>query len=272
MRQDEIHPREAVYEAFFEHSNEAFLLLCRESPGGDFPIHQANRAAVEMFGCRDAAQLVGKTVFDFSPTNQPDGEASTVKGFRYYDRSMADHPQHFDWTHVRPDGTSFDAQVSLRRTTLAGREYGIAVIRDVTSHKDAERNRVKLERQLRQSQKLEALGILAGGIAHDFNNILAIIVGNLDLALMGLDDQPHTKTAEELHTALTASMRATDLVRQILSFSRRGSSTREPVAVRPLVRECAKMLRSTLPSSIEIETHLHSDAMVRANAIELHQA
>jgi PAS domain S-box-containing protein len=145
---------------------------------------------------------------------------------------------------------------------------GIAV--DMTDKVRAEEEKANLEQQLIQSQKMEAIGTLAGGIAHDFNNVLAAIMGYVELAMF--DALPGGKVHEELNQVLKATYRATDLVRQILTFSRKTGQERQSIDPEHLVGEALKMIRATLPTTIEIRQHLQSDgAKVLANATQMHQ-
>ena len=141
---------------------------------------------------------------------------------------------------------------------------------DVTEKVRAEEERAELEQQLIQSQKMEAIGTLAGGIAHDFNNVLAAIMGYVELAMF--DASPGSSVHDELNQVLKAARRATDLVRQILTFSRKTGQERQPLDPKPLVSEALKMIRATLPTTIEIRQHLDTDgAKVMANTTQLHQ-
>ena len=149
-----------------------------------------------------------------------------------------------------------------------GRVFGS--VRDISERRRAETERAQLEARLRQSQKLEAIGTLAGGIAHDFNNILTLIAGSADLAAT---DVPAGHPARPyLDQIQRASARAEALVRQILTFSRRRDEQREVVALPPIVREAAGILRSTLPAMIEIRTEIDDGVpAVQADPVQMHQ-
>lgn len=130
--------------------------------------------------------------------------------------------------------------------------------------------RMELEDQFRQTQKLEAIGTLAGGIAHDFNNILSVIMGYAGLAKYETAGQPATQ--EHLDAVLAAGQRATDLVRQILSFSRPQDHERRLVQLRHVMVEVRKLLRATVPATVVFESELAADAPpVLADPNQIHQ-
>jgi nitrogen-specific signal transduction histidine kinase len=125
------------------------------------------------------------------------------------------------------------------------------VQRDITERKQAERTRQSLEAQLREAQKMEAIGTLAGGIAHDFNNILGSILGNLGLARQVLG-ATHAAGAL-LEQVSVAGVRARRLIEQILAFSRRQPTLLKAQPLEPIVREAAQLLRATLPATVRLE-------------------
>ena len=129
--------------------------------------------------------------------------------------------------------------------------------------------RVLLEREIRQNQKMEAIGTLAGGIAHDFNNILAGIIGYAEILLM--KESADSRMREYLRKILAAGEKARELIYQILAFSRKTETSLQPVQLRPVIQEVMHLLRATLPSTIVIEDSLHTDATVLADPVQIHQ-
>ena len=141
--------------------------------------------------------------------------------------------------------------------------YGrIWYFRDITEQR-------KVQAKLFQAQKMESIGQLAGGIAHDFNNILAAIIGNIYLIQM--EAANHPAILESAGNITDATRRATDLVKQILTFSRKGKQERAPIPLNDVVLEALKLLRASLPATIRIKTELTKSPTVLANATEIHQ-
>jgi PAS domain S-box-containing protein len=167
------------------------------------------------------------------------------------------------------DGTELDTLTSFTPILYAGQESMIVVVTDVTPLKLALEETKKLESQLAQVQKMEALGTLAGGIAHDFNNILAAIIGYAELAMY--QAKSPEKVQKHLAEVLKSSKRARDLVSQILSFSRQGEKKYTPVMLSFAIKETIKMLRSIIPTNIEIRQNLMAAGLAMADPIQIHQ-
>jgi PAS domain S-box-containing protein len=156
------------------------------------------------------------------------------------------------------------------RIVRSGSDEVVATVRDITGRKSAEAHRDRLEQQLRQSQKMEAIGTLAGGIAHDFNNILTAILGYAELLRAQVRGQ--TGVEERLTEITKAGARAKDLVSQILTFSRRREHTRTTMSLGPAIEEALRLLRAAIPATIEIDAQVDPDLPpVLADATQVHQ-
>ncbi len=159
--------------------------------------------------------------------------------------------------------------ISARHLEIDNRSCTICVLRDITDLKKAEQAKLDLEDQLRQSQKMEALGTLAGGIAHEFNNILAAIIGHAELATLKLThEQPPDL---QIKNILSGAERAKALTRQILTFSREGGQELTPVRAGQLIRESVELLRASLPSTINIRCDINDDGVILADQSTLNQ-
>jgi signal transduction histidine kinase/DNA-binding response OmpR family regulator len=142
--------------------------------------------------------------------------------------------------------------------------------KSLTRIKEGEADRLQLQLQLQQSQKMEAIGTLAGGIAHDFNNILSAVIGYTELALAAVEGSDRIQLY--LNEVLTASARAKELVQQILAFSRQGGEqTLKPIHLKPIAREALKLLRASLPSTIEIRQNIQVESAVLGDPTRIHQ-
>ena len=139
----------------------------------------------------------------------------------------------------------------------------LVIFHDVTELK-------KMESHLQQSQKMESIGTLAGGIAHDFNNILFPILGHTELLMADiLEDNPFRESLNEIHTG---ALRARDLVKQILTFSRQESGELILMKIQPIIKEALKLIRSTIPTTIEIKQDIQADCdVIKADPTQIHQ-
>lgn len=157
----------------------------------------------------------------------------------------------------------FELGVSPIRDGKGAIIAAVEVIRDITDQK-------RLADQLLQAQKMEAIGTLAGGIAHDFNNILTAILGYAELSKFEVD--PDSDLSRNLAEIISASRRAGDLIRQILTFSRRAEFKKQPLQIHSVVKEALKLLRGTIPSTIDIRREIAGDCgTILADVTQIHQ-
>lgn len=168
-------------------------------------------------------------------------------------------------TNRRKDGSSYEVETTVSPIRgQSGRILNFVFVeRDVT-------NEVRLEKQLRQAQKMEAIGTLAGGIAHDFNNILMAMMGYAQLAKNALPQE--SKAAKDLVEVLQAGSRAKELIHQILTFSRQTEEERRPVEIQLVLKEVLKLIRASIPSAIEIRSEIDAaSGCVMADPTQIHQ-
>ncbi|MBI4774248.1 MAG: PAS domain S-box protein [Deltaproteobacteria bacterium] len=184
----------------------------------------------------------------------------------------ANDSERWELEHNRKDGSRIWGEVTTRPfRDKNGRFAGIhGITRDISERRRSEAEKARLESQLRQSQKMEAIGTLAGGIAHDFNNILGAIIGYVELAL---DEIPDGLSARgDLEQVLKSAHRAKELTYRILSFSRRTDPERKPLQVGSIVEETMKLLRASIPTTIKIHQKLEANAgTVLADPTQVHQ-
>ena len=171
----------------------------------------------------------------------------------------------------RSDGEFRDVVLTAKPLDSQYIEAGtVVVVHDITHQKRAEEEKERLEDKLRQAQKMESIGTLAGGIAHDFNNILGIILGNTELAI---DDVPEWNPARNnLDEVRKACLRAKDVVRQILAFSRKSGTEQKRINMAPVVTESLKLLRASIPTSIDIRQNIADDIHdILGDPTQIHQ-
>jgi PAS domain S-box-containing protein len=224
----------------------------------DLPIF-VNQRYVEILGYERPEEVLGKPI---SNLIHPEDRERVARINRLRQGGTLT-PSRYEFKALRKDGKDVHIEISATRTFYKGRAVSLTFHRDVTQRK-------QLEAQLQQAQKMEALGTLAGGVAHDFNNILAVIVGCTDLLL--LIHREDLKSERHLIQILDAANRATNLVQQILTFSRQRTVDKKPLQLSLIVKEVLKMLRSSLPSTIQIKQYVSPDSgMALADPTQIHQ-
>ncbi|MFO7985849.1 MAG: ATP-binding protein [Desulfatiglandaceae bacterium] len=231
----------------------------------DAVIQFANNRLARMLGFTKE-EVLGTSFYDYV---HPD-ELSKVMAS--YERFVAgdDREQRYETVMSDGRGAIVNIDLSVSPTLNEGRQAALVMVRDITDLKKMEAEKRELERNLQQTQRMEAIGTLAGGIAHEFNNILWIISANAEYALNVLPVDSSVR--KNLNRIERACERATGLVGQILNFSRRHQHRPKPLDMRAIVKETLKFMRASLPKSIEIKTEIASDlGLTMADPTQLHQ-
>jgi PAS domain S-box-containing protein len=244
------------YRTLFEAASDAIFLM----KGNVF--FACNSKTLEIYGCT-REQILGASPDQFSPPLQPDGRDSRAKAMEKIDAAYAGATQNFEWLHFKADHTPFIAEVSLTRIELVAGVFLLAMVRDISERK-------RLEEQLRQAQKMEAIGILAGGVAHDFNNILSTIVGYGSLLQMKLKEEGLLKGYVE--RILGASERAANLTSSLLAFSRKQEIELLPIDLNDVIYGFHKILARLIGEDIVFNLSLAScSLMVDADVRQIEQ-
>ncbi|MBU1231987.1 MAG: cache domain-containing protein [Proteobacteria bacterium] len=231
--------------------------------GNDAQVLNANEQACKDLGY-SKSELCQMTIFDFNPN----ADVNDWEGI--WQKLRDQKKDNFETEHRRKDGTIIPVEITSNLLEFDGNQYSFSFVRDITERKNNAKLKAKMQAQLQQVQRLDSLGTLAGGIAHDFNNILSAIVGYTELTKLGCSDNP--KVLHYLDQLSSASLRAKDLVQQILNFSRQSGSEKHPIDISRIVNEALKLIRATIPTTIEISKNVPSDlGVVVANETQLHQ-
>jgi PAS domain S-box-containing protein len=227
-----------------------------------------NQAVAEAYGTT-VEELIGKTDANFNPNKDE------VEHFLKDDLQVMDIGQ----PKYVPEEKITDSKGNIRilRTTkipftlsMTKDDAVLGVSIDITKDKQAEEERRNIEAQLQQAQKMEALGTLVGGIAHEFNNVIGVIIGNTELSLHDVPDwNPAHYNLKEIKAA---SLRAKDVVRQLLSYLRKVDYKKKPMKVVPVVKDSIRFMRSTIPTSIDIRQNMQATAdTILADPTQIHQ-
>jgi PAS domain S-box-containing protein len=213
-------------------------------------------------------ELFGNTIFKIC--HPEDSEVVSVSlqqlidgkiEFASYEQRFLHRDGHTCWSLV---------STSLLHDSEGSPLHFISLYQDLTDKKMTEKENEKLEVRLQQAQKMEAIGTLAGGIAHDFNNILSGIMGYAQLGMM--ENDRDSDTYKWLQGVQEAGDRASELVKQILTFSRQGQQEKSPIQIHLIIKEALKLLRSTLPLDIDIQEKISNESgVILADSTQIHQ-
>ncbi len=257
MRTQELHNSEKQYRELVQSASSVILRWDKEGH-----ILFMNSFGLDLFGY-DEGEIIGRNLLD---TIVPASEQSSVK-LRKMMENILVLPDKYDIDvveNVCKDGHKVFVQWSNRAIVNERGEIEevLSVGTDVTEQKS-------LEAELFQAQKMEAVGTLAGGIAHDFNNILSAIFGHVELAK--IVDTVSPKVEEHLDGVLKASVRAKNLVEQILTYSRKVESEKTPLQPSVLLKETVQLIRSSIPTTIEVKVNIVSENKILIDPTQFHQ-
>lgn len=250
--QSDLRKSEERYRRFFEEDITGDALI-----SVDGEIIDCNRAFAEIFGFDNIEQIATHGVEMFYPS-----KAEWDKLLHRIQTEKKLHRVELEFTHR-------DSRPIYCIGNLIGSFDRMGKLTEITAYLFDDTKRVRLEQDLLQAQKLEAIGTLAGGIAHDFNNILAGIMGYTEIALSEMPEAD--PSAQRLKKVLTATHRAKELVQQILTFSRQSESDPRPIQLTPIIKEVLKLMRASLPTTIDIRQDFQHDSTVIADPVQIHQ-
>lgn len=227
---------------------------------GTGTVDSFNLSAEKMFGYPES-EIIGNNVNMLMPEFERSQHDSYLTQYRVTGEKKMIGIEREVWG-TRKNGETFPLTLAVSETIWKGEKIYTGRIRDLTEYR-------YLQKQLQQSQKMEALGTLAGGIAHDFNNILAAILGNIEIAFRYLP--VGSLGRKNLDAAHVSGDRAKKLIRQILTFSRMEATSLQPVDLSAVVHDALEMSRSLIPANIEIRENIEAGIIVQADENQMYQ-
>ncbi|MCK5100800.1 MAG: PAS domain S-box protein, partial [Desulfobacteraceae bacterium] len=260
----ELIKKEKIHQTMTDTANDAIIMV---DPKGK--ISYWNMAAEKIFGYTKK-EADGNSVFNMIfPQEYRESAASTLSDFCITGNNTL-LKSNSEITTNHKDGDTIPVELSVARIKIEKLWYAIAIIRDITIRKKAEAEKINMIKQLQQSQKLESIGTLAGGIAHDFNNLLFPILGHAEILMIEMPkDNP---LQENLNDIIAATMRASDLAKQILTFAHPESYKIQSIELQPIINEALKLMRSTIPTTIKIKQDIENDCgIIQADPTHIHQ-
>ncbi|MCK5096508.1 MAG: response regulator [Desulfobacteraceae bacterium] len=259
-RTKELENSKKRYKAIFEHTGTAAVIL---EP--DYTISMANSQFCELAGLKKNEIEWTKKWHDFIV----DEHKGIINKFTEQNKqTTVSKPEQHEIIFINTNGEEKYTYVTLAR--LPEVDKITASLLDITDKKEAERRWHHLEKQLRNAQKMEAIGTLAGGIAHDLNNILSPVLGYSEMTMMDVD--PDSKVYKHSEKIQKAALRAADLVSQILLFNRSNEQEKRPIKIHPVAKEVIKLLKGSIPSTIKIVDEIDRKCgAVEADPTQIHQ-
>ncbi len=259
--EESLHKSESKYQSLFNDAPDMIHIVNRERK-----IVDVNPVELLTLG-RSREEVVGAPLLNFVHPDFKDRTAEVLEQIFAAGSAVSS----YETALISKDGAQIDVEVSAVPLLEKGETVSVrAIMRNITERKKAEQEKRRLTAQLLQMEKMKALGMLASGIAHDFNNILGPIIGYTDMTIEALPR--NSDIADWMQEVRRAGMRAKELVRQVLAFSRKIEQELQPIRIQLIIKEVLKLLRSSLPSTIEIREHIDpACGLVLADSTRIHQ-
>jgi len=264
MAQEELKASEKRFMDVLYSSSDAILLI------GDNIFIDCNEATAKMLGYDTREEFLQTHPSKLSPPVQPDGRSSFEKAEEMMHTAFDKGFHRFEWIHRRASGEDFPVEVSLTPIVHKGKSLLYCVWRDITVQKRMEEEKKKLQAQLYQAQKMEAIGQLAGGMAHDFNNMLGVIMSAAELAK--LDIKEDSPAREELEAINDAVKRARELTMKLLTFARKDKINVRKAEMNTLLNDLHGLLKRTVPKSIDITVNVKDNSVINCDGNQIQQA
>ncbi len=255
---------EELFRLLFEKSGDANLLL----DGSMFV--DCNEATVRMLDCGDKNYVLNAHPADISPEYQPDGRRSSEKAEAMIALAFKRGSHRFEWLHRRGDGGVLPVEVMLTAIPMHGKWLLHTAWRDISDRKRAEEEKERLAQRLLESQKMESIGRLAGGVAHDFNNLLTPIMGYAEMLRTSFP--PTDPRYRRITGILDAAVKARDLTRQLLAFSRKQVLDMKALDLNQVIEAFGSILERTIREDVTISMRLDPNlGSILADRLQIEQ-
>ena len=244
---DKLRKQEEYSKTLFEDSRIPLVIMDAKT----FEFIDCNNAAVIIYGYKSKSEVLGRNPVEVAAPTQYDGSGSAIQAKNHIDEALRTGHVVFNWKHQRPSGEFWDAEVQLTAIIVDGDQRLLFTLQDISERIRIKKEKVFLEEQLMQSQKMDAIGQLAGGIAHDFNNMLGGIMGAAQL-LKSPKRQIDQKSSELVGMIINAAERAAELVSKLLVFGRIENNDNQTISVHSTIDSTISILNQTINKNVSI--------------------
>ena len=260
----ELMEKEKIHRAITDTANDAIIMVDTKGE-----VSYWNMAAEIIFGY-SKAEAAGNNVYDMIIPEKDRKNADSILSDFCITGNKDALKTNIEIITLHKNGDTIPVELSVARIKIETTWYAIAIIRDITIRKKVEAEKINVIKQLQQSQKMESIGTLAGGISHDFNNILFPILGNTEI--LRLEIPAGSQLQDNINEIYAATLRASALAKQILTFARPESQEIKPIEIQPIINEALTLMRSVIPTTIKIQQNIEKDySIIKADPTHIHQ-